>query len=231
MSQTVQPFVTPGDMALCRRFAQDFLTHPTAFPISYTYDGNLYTGMPENTTVTRRFVDANIVETIMVGIVPPGLTLRVECQSYRDYPAVEWTLYITADADTRLLENVLAIDTIFKGTATLVHNNGDFCSADGYMEGRTQLAPGVTFTQAPVGGRACDQAFPYQRLLFDTYGVNIAIGWPGQWSCAYTGCASGIRFTAGQEVVHTILKPGETLRTPRMSCVFFTGDEQRGINM
>jgi alpha-galactosidase len=82
-----------------------------------------------------------------------------------------------------------------------------------------------------VGGRPCDRAFPYQRLLFKDWGVSIAIGWPGQWKCAWKGLKTGASFTAGQEIVHTTLKKGEVFRTPRMALVYFTGNEERGINV
>lgn len=40
-----------------------------------------------------------------------------------------------------------------------------------------------------------------------------------------------MKLRAGQQVVHTVIRPGETLRTPRMSLQFFDGAEDRGINI
>jgi hypothetical protein len=141
---------------------------------------------------------------------------------YRDYPALEWTVYACSSNSKALLEDFNGADIVFKGSApVLVSNNGDYCSADGYTPSKTSLVEGAVFSQAPSGGRPCDQAFPYQRILFDGWGVSIAIGWPGQWKCSWKGVKGGASFTAGQETVHTVLKDGEVFRTPRMALVFF----------
>ena len=175
-----------------------------------------------------------MVETTLVGRIDDRLQIRAECLTYRDYPVVEWTVYFANDGsqNSAILSDVAAIDAAFSGhDPVLVHNNGDFCSPDGYTVSRLALTEGTTFAQAPVGGRPCDQAFPYQRVLFDGSGLNISIGWPGQWSCAYRGTREGFALQAGQQTVHTYLQPGECLRTPRMTVMAFAGDEARGINV
>lgn len=224
--------VTREDMLMRNAFSDKYLKDPAAFPISFTYGGKAYHGMPADASVEKRFVDANIVETQICGAVE-DLKIKAVCEEYRDYPVVEWTVYFSAaGAETKLVEDACAIDALFEGkNGLLVHNNGDFYSAEGYTEGRTALPDGAAFEQAPVGGRPCDHAFPYQRLLFDGGGVNIAIGWPAQWFCAYAGEKDGVRLRAGQQVVHTVIREGETMRTPRMTLQFFAGAEDRGINV
>ena len=225
--------VSRADMRLRNGFCDRYCKNPADFPISYTYGGKAYRGLPADAKTSRRFLDSNMVETVIKGRLD-GLKIKAVCIEYRDYPVLEWTVYFkcAGEGQTALLEDVRAIDALFEGKGgLLVHNNGDFYSADGYTEGRTAMTPGAAFAQAPTGGRPCDQAFPYQRLLFDGYGVNISIGWPAQWDCAYTGEADGVRLSAGQQVVHTVIRPGETLRTPRMSLQFFDGAEDRGVNI
>ena len=229
-----QGFVTREDMRLfydqCDRFTKD----PASMPISYVYGGKTCRGMPQNATVSRRFLDANMVETQIIGITAGELDVKAVCVSYRDYPVMEWTIEFSAAGDTKtqILESVHAADLFFPGkNPVLVHNNGDYCSADGYTVDHTELKEGATLTQTPAGGRPCDRAFPYQRLLFADYGVNIAIGWPGQWKSEYEGERDGVRMTAGQETVHTRIMPGEIFRTPRMALMYFTGEEKRGVNV
>ena len=234
MKKQVLPTVNSYDMTLSRDIFGSYFSSPSALPVSYTYNGKQYKGLPENSCVTRRFVDANIVETVFTGKIDDVLNVRAECYTYRDYPAVEWTVYFdnVGTGNSKMLKDVKGIDVVFpKANATLVHNNGDFYSEEGYTVSHTVLKPGATFTQAPVGGRPCDRAFPYQRLLFDNWGLNISIGWPGQWSCEYQGKADGIAFVAGQQTINTYLKPGETLRTPRMTLLAYDGTEARGINV
>ncbi|MHB1293802.1 MAG: alpha-galactosidase [Anaerolineae bacterium] len=224
---------TAPDMDLQRQICDRLLADPQALPFTYTYDGKAYRGIPGNATIERRLVDANIRETIFTGRIG-DLQIWAECQTYLDFPVVEWTVYFSnaGAKNTAILADVAAIDTTFVGgNPVLVHNNGDFYSADGYTVSKTALTDGVVFAQAPAGGRPCDHAFPYQRVLCDDFGLNLSIGWPGQWSCAYRGTAEGFALTAGQETVHTYLKPGECLRTPRMTVMAFVGGEMRGVNL
>ncbi|MCL2160243.1 MAG: alpha-galactosidase [Oscillospiraceae bacterium] len=223
----------PRDMELTRQHFELFVSCPDKLPVSYVYGGDKYKGLPKYSVMSRRFVDANIVETVMTGFIG-DLQIKAECLSYRDYPVVEWTIYFSClgNKNTKILRDVLAIDACIKGeNAVLIHSNGDFYSKDGYTESKTELKDGTKFTQAPNGGRPCDGAFPYQRVLFDGFGVNISIGWPGQWSCEYSGGKDGVSLKAGQEISHTYIKPGEIFRTPRMTLMIFDGDETRGINI
>ena len=235
---TASTKTTKNDMDLCRKYTGEFFIMPGKLPVSYTYNGKAYKGLPADSIITNRFLDANIVETVITGSVDGELQIKAECLTYRDYPAVEWTVYFTCTAGTnktKILENVLSMDLYFensgKKSPELVYNNGDFYSENGYTVGRMAIEKGTVFTQAPSGGRPCDQAFPYQRVLFENFGVNISIGWPGQWSCEYRGGDGGFTFKAGQEISRTYIKSGETFRTPRMTLVFFNGDEARGINI
>lgn len=86
-----------------------------------------------------------MVETVIKGRLD-GLKIKAVCIEYRDYPVLEWTVYFkcAGEGQTALLEDVRAIDALFEGKGgLLVHNNGDFYSADGYTEGRTAMTPGA----------------------------------------------------------------------------------------
>jgi len=223
------------DMDLIFTCAARMISEAKTFPLTYTYGGKTYSALPAGTKKTWRVLDANMTETVYTGKVPGSeMTLRVECVTYKDYPVVEWTGYFTNDGEenSAILEDVWAADMTFSGNgAVLHHNNGDFYSADGYTQAETALPCGAAFTQAPSDGRACNEAWPYQRLMFDSWGLNIAIGWPAQWETVYEGKKDGVAFKARQQTVHTYLKPGETLRTPRMCIMAFEGDAERGMNL
>ena len=165
---------TENDMNLCRQYAGDWFNYSEKLPVSYVYNSKKYKGLPKNSTVSKRFIDANIVETTMIGTIDNTLQIKAECLTYRDYPAVEWTVYFSCapgSEKTDIFENVLGADIFFgsEKAPVLVHNNGDFYSKDGYTVGHTVIGEDIVFTQAPVGGRPCDRAFPYQRLLFDGF--------------------------------------------------------------
>ena len=64
-------------------------------------------------------------------------------------------------------------------------------------------------------------------------GLILAVGWPGQWAASFArDAASGLQVTAGQELTHLYLKPGEEIRTPLMALLFWKGtDPVRAQNL
>ena len=95
----------------------------------------------------------------------------------------------------------------------------------------TPLREGSPLAFAPQGGRPCDRAFPYYRIKFQDCGLSLAIGWPGQWSASFEAVGAGVRVKAGQEKTNLRLLPGETIRTPRITVMAWSGDETRAANL
>ncbi len=224
-------------MALGRAWTGAFVSDPAHLPISFLYDGSKVTGIPAAWTPTARtrWLDATMRETIFEGTDPrTGLTLRVEWLDYRDYPVVEWTAWLVnrAHQPTPLLQDILALDATFAGASPVLwHSNGDFYSEDGYAPEETPLPTGSAVAVAPTGGRSCDGAFPYFRVRFADRGLTIAVGWPAQWAASFAGTATGVTVTAGQQKTSLRLLPGETIRTPRMTLLSWTGDTERAVNL
>lgn len=237
MNTTDIPQTMPEDMSLCREWAARTLADGATLPISFDLDGQTYHGIPATWRSVSRVhrVDANITETVFEAADgQTGLHVRVECTAYRDYPVVEWVAAFTnsGHAPTPIISNIRSMDANLEGKApTVVHCNGDYYSIDGYTPQEQALKPGETLSFAPNGGRSCDGAFPYYRVKFDGWGISLAVGWPAQWAAEYTGSASGVSIRAGQEKTHLKLLPGECIRTPRMTLLFWAGDGSRAVNL
>ena len=237
--ETTASSMQPGseDFARIRLWAGFFFARPENLPFSFVYAGQEIRGIPAAWKPVQRSrrLDANLVETVYEATDPTGaLKIRVECLRYQDYPVMEWVVWLTNNSKmpTLMIENILGMDGVFEGTAPAVHHcNGDYYSADGYTPFVTPLETGQTLRFAPDGGRPCDQAFPYFRLQFEGGGLNLAVGWPGQWSAVFEGSDKGVQVTAGQGKTHLRLLPGETIRTPRMTLQAWAGDLTRGINL
>ena len=232
-----RPLASAADMARAHALAAQFFVRAADLPLTFTYGGQTYHGLPaawQPTQRTRR-VDATMHETVWEAADPAtGLAVRVEVTAYADYPVLEWVAYFTnvGSAATPLLSDVRALDAAFSGSAAVLHHsNGDFYNATGYTQQATPLGAGATLAFAPHGGRPCDQAFPYYRLVFAEGGLTLAIGWPAQWAATFSGTGEGVQITAGQEQVHASLQPGERLRTPRMTLLAWAGDDRRAVNL
>jgi len=224
--------VTREDMALVSRLAP--YRGPEEIPLSFVYGNRKIKGIPKefNPRIDRRILDCNMVQVVVVGQDANGLEIRAEYIEYRDFPVTEWIVYMTNNgkANTPILSRIKVMDQELQGTdPVLVHGNGDTCNPDGYEFFTDRVTEKLLLS--PVDGTSCNGAFPYMRLLFDEYGINMAIGWPAQWETEIVPTSMGVHFTAGQQRTHMFLQPGETIRTPRITLMGFVGDESRGRNM
>lgn len=227
----------PTDMVKSRAWSAEFFGDPANLPISFVFNGMRIHGIPQhwNPETTRRRIDANLLERTFTGQDPAsGLQVRLEALEYHDYPVVEWTAWFTnrGAQPSALISDIQALDEAFSGeSAQIYHCNGDFYSEYGYTPEETPLEAGDTLAFTPAGGRPSDSAFPYYRVLFEGCGISLAIGWPGQWAVKFSGLEGGVHILAGQELTSLRLNPGETVRTPRITLMSWSGDSARAINL
>jgi len=223
-------------MALLRRWVLGMLTDAQALPIAFSLDGRPWHGIPAGWQLEVRDerLDALLQRRIWKGLDPEsGLSMTVEATWYQDFACVEWQARFTnhGDAPSALIEQLAALDGAFGGhNAVLEHGNGDYYDAAGYEMEFTTLQHQETLTIAPRGGRPCDGAFPYMRLIYPGCGLTLAIGWPGQWQAEFTGHTEGARVRIGQQELAASLEPGETIITPRITLLAWQGERERSVN-
>ena len=232
-----------ADLALSAYLLNPYSIHK-AVPFSYTVGDTKYVGIPETLrpqAISRR-IDSCIYETTVTAKTPEGLTLRAECTEYRDSPVVDWVMYITneGEGNSPVISDWNFDLTLPCDAPTLYHSNGDTCTPDGYEWWNTPVtSEGIT--KQPCGdGTSCNGAFPYMRLfLTDHTAVNIAVGWSGTWRLTAKAESDGefntVRLTAGQAAFRSYLKPGETVRSPRLTLQAVSGTpdtlDDRGRNL
>ncbi len=222
------------------QWVQSNLTDPAkAMPFSFTCGGKSsadllpgWSGQP-----TTHPLDANRTETDFTwSDLQTGLEVRCVVVQYRDYPAVEWTAYLknTGSQDTPLLENIQGLDTTFHrgqgGEFVLNGIKGDWCNLESYEPYRLKLGPNAAKHFAPSDnlGKSCSgpDGWPYFNLQTPGGGVLMAVGWPGQWAATFARDAGdGLRVTAGQQLTHLVLHPGEEIRTPLIELMFWKGGD------
>jgi alpha-galactosidase len=162
-----------------------------------------------------------------------GLALICEIKEYTRFPVAEWGLRFknTSKKKTPILEAIRSLDITHDLGPFLYLNHwiGDYYSADGYEPFRSPLAHGEEYRFAPYGGRPTNCAFPYYNLesAAAQRGLIVVVGWSGQWFAAFKGNS----ITAGQELTHFRLLPGEEARTPLSLLMFYRGDRARSRNL
>ncbi len=210
-------------------------TSPDAIPVTYTIGDRVYRGIPSawEPTVARRMLNPYAELITVTANTPEGLTVEAECTQYNDYPVVEWVVYIQNDTDSNspVISDWHIITPIAGQSPTLYHGNGDTCTPDGYEWWTDPVTPQGIDMQPCGDGTSCNGAFPYMRLNFEGFGVNIAVGWSGTWRLRATATDDGATLTVGQASFASYLKPGERVRTPRLTLQGFVGGDGRGRNL
>ena len=239
---------TSAEMSEARRWAAvKFQGVPDAKPLearqrafgvepffSFTYRGKPSAEFLDKWDLKRavRRLDAQRTEHTLT-YSDPKTGLRVCCVGIEnhDFPTVEWTLYFknTSGQDTPIISDIQALDTVLAskslGQVLLHHFKGDSCTKDSFEPLQTMLTPGTDRRFVPVGGRPSNGAWPYYNLEWNGAGAILAIGWPGQWACRFTGNPdTSVRVCAGQERTHFTLHPGEEVRTPLIAVLFYQRD-------
>jgi alpha-galactosidase len=236
---------SPAEMASTRdwvaaRFESEKDSKNFAPCFSFNYDGKPSAELLKTWELKRssKKLDDNRTEFTLAFTDPKtGLELRCVGVEYRDFPTVEWTLYFknASDKETPILSDIKAFDEKLQNSAagefTLHRTVGDGVG-DIYRPDPIVLGPNQEKKIAPFGGRPSSNEFPYFNVEMPGGGMIFAIGWPGQWSASFTrDAAKGLRVTAGQELTHFKLLPGEEVRSPLMVVQFYEGDPIRSQNL
>ncbi len=210
---------------------------PSELPISFGYGNKRINGIPDefNPQISVLSVNDKVTKTLITGTDDKGLQIRVECTEYADFPVVEYVAFFTntGNEKTDMISNIRIYDKKFCGTnPTFTYGNGDTKDGRGYEMKTEKLW--LPFNISPIGGFPTKGASPFMRLMFSEYGLNIAVGWPGQWDF----CVSPLEnkpgeylMWLGQSRCRMNILPGETIRTPSVTLLAFKGDEDKGRNL
>ncbi len=207
-----------------------------SLPLVFTLGGKTYRGIPADyqPVSRKRLIDSTMTETTIIG-QKDGLEIRAEVKEYRDFPAVEYTVYFTnkGTEPTEIFSNISAIDADFCGEdPVLESSNGDTCTPNGYFIDSRPIATEPIVLGPVDDGTSCNGAHPYMRVRFEDYTLTAAIGWTGTWQATFAKNEMGINMKAGQKYVNFRILPGETMRTPMILLLISeTACHDRAVNM
>ncbi|MDO5309543.1 MAG: alpha-galactosidase [Planctomycetia bacterium] len=187
-------------------------------------------------------VDGKVTRTVT--FTEPNGRLQVKCTAidYIAYPFVEWTLNFKnlSNENTPIIEKIQPIDMIVGrdfferrpysgwdpecGEAArwnqehefkLHYSKGSPYSPDDYWPYTQVMNPGDSKDVATVAGRATGERMPYFNIESYKKGWIVVLGWSGQWSSNFKRQGElELHVTAGQELTHFKLLPGEEVRSP-----------------
>ena len=232
--KTVAATNCADDVAFHRQWAAS-----EKLPFSFVYDGRPSTALLGGwkRTVEEKSIDPTktLRTTILIDPVT-GLEVRMAMTVYADTPGVDWTLYFTnkGTQDTPLLEQVKAVDVTVPSLAS--EKPPVLSRLQSHWQNWTPfdepIKQGKRIDFAPTDGRSSERASGFFNLSWNGGGVVTTIGWTGQWVASVENAANGLRISAGMQDMRLKLHPGESIRSPRIVQVYWTGDDSwRGYNM
>jgi len=239
--------VTAQDAAFIEKLA-----NRTSF--SFVYGGKESKDLlPAWNRSSRRAVLADGRERITTVWRDPasGLEVSRELIRFEGSPALEVMLRLrnAGAADTPIIEKILPLDFTFAlpgaGDAIFHYVLGSAVrpsSADvqgmsrdfSPVEKKLDAGAEATLVHYVMQGyNHVESYLPFFDLQWRTGGLIGGIGWSGQWRIrAASGSTREVALQAGQEITHLVLRGGESIRTPRVLLLEWSGaDRIAGHNL
>ena len=235
---------TAEENAVAAAFAQsNVYANPERTAFSFTLGGKSSGELLRDCKRTDavREIDAQRRERTLTWMdATTGLQVRLVSTEYVGFPVVEWTAWIknTGNAASPLFENIQGLECTLAASGTDVFSlhgiRGDTCVAESFRPWIRELKAGAHHVFSPpvkggyASGKSSDGAdgWPYWNLQTPGGGMILAVGWPGQWEAKFERSEDGsLHVRAGQQLTHLVLKPGEQIRTPSSTLLFWQGDD------
>lgn len=170
-----------------------------------------------------------------------GLQIACDLYAYPDFNAAEWVVRLTntGTANTPQISNFKVCDIDIAGADfRMLYAHGSTGTRADFAPMVRSFATGDTLELHPNGGRSSDGFLPFFNIETTAAGsarrggVVAAIGWSGTWQTVMARrSAKAISLAAGQRTFDAHLRPGETVRTPRVAFMLWEGsDEFSGNN-
>ena len=226
---------------------QAFESDPADGPFSFVYAGQDLHALREQWQIGcpasshRAGVQ---VRTFTYAHQQTGLVVQAELSTYTDVPALEWVLRFSdpGDRDTPIIEDIRAVDSCFPGVAETVPSLNyllsSFGSGKDFSPRWTSLWPGKQVHLSTKGGRSASHeectgeggVMPIFDLQLDQGTLLCAVGWSGQWAADLWCQDQHLFLQAGMEQTHLKLRPGETIRSPRILLFWHDAEPEAARN-
>lgn len=234
-------FAADREIAANQRRAEEMFSAAalSRLPFSFVYGGRPSASFVGSWTrrVEDRAVDAGKrLRTLTITDPETRLEIRAVCTIYLDSAGLDWTLTLTnkGTADTPVIEQLQAVDESIvpgPGATPIWHGlKGSRCADDDWQPFDQALVPGAKHEFGAENGRSSADS-PFFNIQYGGGGVITAVGWSGQWrGLIEAPSGGGLHIAVHQQNLHTVLRPGESLRSPRILQLYWLGDDPDRAN-
>ncbi len=211
-------------------------------PFSFVYDGapsESFLDKWDLKTICRETADGKKECNLIFTDPVTRLAVTFSTDILLNFAGAEWKLNFQnlGDADTPIIENIQALDIpasyhAAEGALILHTAKGSEDSACDFEGEMQKLSAGETVKISCKGGRSSSGTMPYFGIESAGIGMLFGIGWTGQWTATFErDAATGLTVRAGMERTHMTLHPGEKMRTPAVTALFFEGGTEHAHNV
>lgn len=164
-----------------------------------------------------------------------GLEVKCKVTGFHKFQAIECVLELTNAAATQsaLIENVNAVDLHLnyknEGKYTLHYARGSNAAKSDFAAVDSSFMAGSRIYLATGTGRSSDNgAFPFFNVETADYkGILVGIGWTGKWFAELNRKdGKNLNLKSGMQRLKLKLLPGESIRTPMVSMLFWEGADR-----
>ncbi|WP_152269103.1 glycoside hydrolase family 36 protein [Agriterribacter humi] len=205
-------------------------------PFSFEYNGQPSSAVIKkwkHSIVKESNTDADEIK-YTISYTDPVSKLRIDCKAtgFKKFQSVEWVLHFTNDGsrNSAQINNIKTVDLSLQYSNTsafnLYRSEGSDHNINDFRLHKVSMQTGSTRHLEPEGGRSSDKtAFPFFNIEAEGKGgVIAAIGWTGTWFADITQKEKQwFTLQAGMKNLDLFLYPGESIRTPLISLLFWQG--------
>ena len=207
-------------------------------PFSFVYGDVNSSNFINKWKFTKRAVKCDQPNTLKYEVfyTEPSGAMEVRCDvtGYTDFEAVEWVLHFTnkGNANSKNIKNISASDVCFaaKGNEafTIFTARGSNGTRNDFSPVVIEAATDTLYAFSPVRGRSSDtSAFPFFNIVAGgSKGVMLSVGWTGTWFADFSLTKGKLTSHSGMKNTDLFLYPGESIRTPLVSLMFWEGDDR-----
>ena len=224
------------DKARLDGFVRSRIERSEVPPFAFLYDGKPFSESLGKWAVSSdaRVDGSKTIKTVVYADQMTGLRVRTTYTLYTDFPAVEWVVRFKNEgaSDTPILQDVHACSVSFNdipdGPVTLYRARGSNAARSDFAPLQDVLDRISEVHFGPSGGRSSDNtAMPFFNIASPGGGIMTAVGWSGKWiATVKRSDPRTIILETGMEKTHFRLHPGEEVRIPAVSLLFYKGEDR-----
>ncbi len=219
------------------RSGQLMATIENGEPFSFVCDGKRskeFLALWQRSETVHPLSGGRTLRTINYHDPTTQLDVSREITVFPEGHAVEWVLRLHNGGinDSVMLENILPLDLDIpvpeSGAVVFHYAHGSLKGPPDYTPVDKDLSQGATVQLAHYileNGLHEDGYIPFFNLQWPDGGLVGAIGWTGQWMVDAGRSVSSATLKSGQQLTHLRLHAGESIRTPRILLIQWSGTD------